>query len=265
MNIGQDRQIQIVRGNGGNQFRQYVGQNVTNQNGYNALQNVKNQIAKQNLNGNCNVVAARARGNSNGNNDTQTDKAPVYNSDRSAEVQLYENCYNNDIFNMFTQEKQYTQLLEPIPEPHQVQQLDSNVIYEVSSMEQEKENVELEFQIKNYGKENAHLKTAYKNLFDSINVSRAQTKGITNSLQNKLNDLIYENIKLRAQLSDKVSEQKDTTKGVSVNTQFCKQSILGKPPSSSGLKLYSITPFPKPKGLTKIDESHTLSKPVTSN
>ncbi|GJV20974.1 hypothetical protein Tco_1369994 [Tanacetum coccineum] len=67
---------------------------------------------------------------------TQTDKAPVYDSDGSAEVHDYDNCYNNEIFNMFTQEEQYTELLEPIPEPHQVQQNDSNVISEVSSVEQ---------------------------------------------------------------------------------------------------------------------------------
>nr|GEY92680.1 hypothetical protein [Tanacetum cinerariifolium] len=65
--------------------------------------------------------------------------------------------------------------------------------------------------------------------------------------------------------SVEVSEQKDTTKGMSVNTQFCKQSILGKPPSSSGSKLYAVTPFSKYKGLPKIDETHALSKPVTSN
>ncbi|GJS41206.1 hypothetical protein Tco_0566249 [Tanacetum coccineum] len=46
MNIGQDRQIQIIRGNGRNQFRQLVGQNVRNQNGYNALQNVENQVVQ---------------------------------------------------------------------------------------------------------------------------------------------------------------------------------------------------------------------------
>ncbi|GKA44733.1 hypothetical protein Tco_0737529 [Tanacetum coccineum] len=50
-----------------------------------------------------------------------------------------------------------------------------------------------------------------------------------------------------------------------VNTQFRKQSILGKPPSSFVSKLYSITPFLKSKGLPKIDETHALSKPVTSN
>ncbi|GJU05407.1 hypothetical protein Tco_1121837 [Tanacetum coccineum] len=73
---------------------------------------------------------------------TQSDKAPIYDSDRSAEVHLSENCYDNDIFNMFTQEKQYIELLEPIPEPHQVPQNDSNVISEVSSVEQGRGTVE---------------------------------------------------------------------------------------------------------------------------
>ncbi|GJZ35948.1 hypothetical protein Tco_0581765, partial [Tanacetum coccineum] len=68
---------------------------------------------------------------------TQTDKALVYDSDGSAEVHHYDNCYDNEIFNMFTQEEQYTELLEPIPEPHQEQQNDSNVISDISSVEQE--------------------------------------------------------------------------------------------------------------------------------
>ncbi|GKA89270.1 hypothetical protein Tco_0811082 [Tanacetum coccineum] len=97
---------------------------------------------------------------------------------------------------------------------------------------------ELEFQVRNYEKEIAHLKTTYKNLFDSISVTRAQTKTITDSLQNKLHDTIYENAKLRAQLFDKVSDQVDTTKGTSTNTKFANQ---------------------------KVDETNDLSKPVTSN
>ncbi|GJS95980.1 hypothetical protein Tco_0802948 [Tanacetum coccineum] len=47
----------------------------------------------------------------------QTDKAPVYDSDGSAEVHNYNNCYDDEIFNMFTQEEQYTELLKSIPEP----------------------------------------------------------------------------------------------------------------------------------------------------
>ncbi|GJS28327.1 hypothetical protein Tco_0488947 [Tanacetum coccineum] len=85
----------------------------------------------------------------------------------------------------------------------------------------ENENIELEFQVRNYKKENAHLKTTYKNLFDSISVTRSQTKTIIDSLQNKLHDTMYKNAKLRAQLFD--------------------------------------------KGLPKIDKTHALSKPVTSN
>ncbi|GJR73957.1 hypothetical protein Tco_0086322 [Tanacetum coccineum] len=123
---------------------------------------------------------------------------------------------------------------------------------------------ELEFQVRNYERENAHLKTTYKNLFDSIKVTRAQTKAIIDSLQDKLHDTIYENAKLRAQLFDKVSEQKDTNKGTDVNTQFSKQSVLGKPPSSEP-KLYSVTPFPKSMVIPKIGKSNALSKPVTSN
>nr|GEY96881.1 hypothetical protein [Tanacetum cinerariifolium] len=100
----------MVGGNGGNQFRQYAGQNAGNLNGYNAAQNVGNQ----NQIGNGNLVAVRAEGNVAGHNGNQI-SAPVYDSDGLAEV--HENCDNNEIFNMFTQEEHYTELLEPIPEP----------------------------------------------------------------------------------------------------------------------------------------------------
>nr|GEV42876.1 hypothetical protein [Tanacetum cinerariifolium] len=43
-----ERQMKMVGGNGGNQFRQYAGQNAGNLNRYNAVQNVRNQVA-QNL------------------------------------------------------------------------------------------------------------------------------------------------------------------------------------------------------------------------
>nr|GEU47227.1 hypothetical protein [Tanacetum cinerariifolium] len=113
--------------------------------------------------------------------------------------------------------------------------------------------------------QNAHLETTYKNLFDSISVTQAQTKTIIDSLQTKLHDTIYENAKLKAQLFDKVSEQKDTTYGTSVNTKFAKQSILRKPHSFSRPKLYTVTLLPKSKVIPKINKSHALSKPVTLN
>ncbi|GKC07347.1 reverse transcriptase domain-containing protein [Tanacetum coccineum] len=141
----------------------------------------------------------------------------------------------------------------------------SNTLDPVSQKLKDK-NVSLEFKVQNYAKENEHLKTTYKNLFDSIKVTHAHNNSIIDSLQRQLYDTIYENAKLRAQLFNKVSEPKGTTKGTRTNTMFTKQSILGKPPSSSYKpKLYSVTPFPKSLVLPKVDKTNALSKPVTSN
>nr|GFC01508.1 hypothetical protein [Tanacetum cinerariifolium] len=106
-------------------------------------------------------------------------------------------------------------------------------------------NVELEFQVLNYARENAHLKATYKNLFDSISVSRVQTETKIASLQNELHCNIYKNAKLRTQLFKKVSDQKDNTQDSSKNTKFAKQPII--------------------ENLPKIGETNALSKPVTSN
>nr|GFA03657.1 hypothetical protein [Tanacetum cinerariifolium] len=57
----QDRQMKMVRGNGGNQFRQYAGQNVGNITG----NGNQNQIR------NANLVVARAEGNAAGQNGNQ--------------------------------------------------------------------------------------------------------------------------------------------------------------------------------------------------
>nr|GFB70507.1 hypothetical protein [Tanacetum cinerariifolium] len=46
MNMGQDRQMQMFGGNGGNQFRQYAGQNTGNLNGYNVVQNGVGHFAR---------------------------------------------------------------------------------------------------------------------------------------------------------------------------------------------------------------------------
>ncbi|GJS69395.1 hypothetical protein Tco_0702236 [Tanacetum coccineum] len=118
------------------------------------------------------------------------------------------------------------------------------------SQKLENENVELEFQVLNYAKENEHLKTTYKKLFDSINVTRTQTKTIIGSL---------------SQLFDKVSEQQDTIIGTSLKTKFTRQSILGKPPSSFKSKIYYVTPFPNSKVIPKVGKTNALLKPVTSN
>nr|GEZ53921.1 hypothetical protein [Tanacetum cinerariifolium] len=207
MNMGQDRQMQMVRGNGGNQFRQYarnpagyndaIGNqnqiengnlvvacaegNATGQNGnqircYNcrgvghyarncivrprrrdaAYLQIQLLIAQkeeagiqlqveeydlmaaaadldeiEEVNANCILMANLQQASTSG---TQTDSVLVYDTDGSTEV--HENCDDNEIFNMFTQEEQYTELLEPIPESYQVPQNDNVVISEDTSVEQ---------------------------------------------------------------------------------------------------------------------------------
>ncbi|GJR87453.1 retrovirus-related pol polyprotein from transposon TNT 1-94 [Tanacetum coccineum] len=91
------------------------------------------------VNANCILMANLQQASTSG---TQTDKAPIYDSDGSTEVHEYDNYYNNEIFNMFTQEEQYIELLEPIPKPYQVQHNNSNVITVVSNVEQSGGTVE---------------------------------------------------------------------------------------------------------------------------
>nr|GEV91413.1 integrase, catalytic region, zinc finger, CCHC-type, peptidase aspartic, catalytic [Tanacetum cinerariifolium] len=212
MNMGQDRQMQMVGGNYENQFRQYARQNVENLNGYNAVQNVKNQ----NPNGNGNLVAVRAEGNATGHNGnrirsdldeikevnancilianlqqastsgTQTDRASVYDSDGSVEVHNYENCYDNEIFNMFTQKEQYTELLKPIPKPYQVPQNDNNVISEVASVEQSGGT------IKQHPANAEETQVLYDSLYNSLAIEVEKVNTVNRKLRKTNAELITE-------------------------------------------------------------------------
>nr|GFB76675.1 hypothetical protein [Tanacetum cinerariifolium] len=94
------------------------------------------------------------------------------------------------------------------------------------SQKLENANVELEYQVLNYARENALLKATYKNLFDSISVSCVQTETKIASLKNELQCNIYKNAKLRTQLYKKVFDQKDNTHDSSKNTMFAKQPTV---------------------------------------
>nr|GFC86667.1 Gag-Pol polyprotein [Tanacetum cinerariifolium] len=113
---------------------QMISSNPRNRQIAQPVQNVRNQVAQnprvqndgiQNQIGNGNLVAVRAEGNAAGHNGNQI---------RS---EVHENYDNNEIFNMFTQEEHYTEILEPIPEPQQVPQNDNDVISEVTDVEQD--------------------------------------------------------------------------------------------------------------------------------
>nr|GFB80843.1 hypothetical protein [Tanacetum cinerariifolium] len=178
MNMGQDRQMQMVGDNGGNQFRQV--QNDRNQNRLIGVQGNgnQNQIGNEEyhlmgaatdldeikeVNANYILMANLQQASTSG---TQTDSAPVYDSDGSDEVHNYENCYDNEIFNMFTQEEQYTELLEPIPESHQVPQNGNDVISEVTSVEQGGEIVEQH--PANFEETRALYESLYQNLATKV-------------------------------------------------------------------------------------------------
>nr|GEW55344.1 retrotransposon protein, putative, unclassified [Tanacetum cinerariifolium] len=102
--------------------------------------------------------------------------------------------------------------------------------------------MELEFQVVNYEREIRHLKTMYKNLFDSITFKREHAK---------LHNLIYENAKLRAQLFKNTSESMSNTSGTSVTPQVVKPKL--------------IVVIPYPKKLHASITSHSVPQPREFN
>nr|GFA96451.1 hypothetical protein [Tanacetum cinerariifolium] len=114
-----NRQIAQPAGHNGNQIRCYNcrGEEAGIQRQaeeYDLLAVAADLDKIEEVNANSILMANLQQASSSG---TQTDSTPVYDTDGSVEV--HENYDNNEIFNMFTQEEQYTELLEPIPEPQQ--------------------------------------------------------------------------------------------------------------------------------------------------
>nr|GFC45678.1 hypothetical protein [Tanacetum cinerariifolium] len=210
--------MQMVGGNDRNQFRQYAG----NLNGYNTIQNVENQVAQnlrvqndgnqnqignatdldkiEEVNANCILMANLQQASSSG---TQTDSTPVYDSDGSAEVHEYENCYNNEIFNMFTQEEQYTELLEPIPEPQQVPHNYNNVISEVTNVEQGREIVE------QHSTNFEETRALYDSLYQNLAVEVEKVSSVNRKLKKTNTDLTTEIARYKNQESRfEISQEK---------------------------------------------------------
>ncbi|GJU90442.1 hypothetical protein Tco_1302865 [Tanacetum coccineum] len=89
-------------------------------------------------------------------------------------------------------------------------------------------NIELEHSVATLRKENETLKQHYKDLYDSIKITRSKTTEQTTSL-------LANNAKLKAQIQEKVfaiaalKNDLRKLKGNSVDTKFDKTSVLGKP------------------------------------
>nr|GEX79564.1 hypothetical protein [Tanacetum cinerariifolium] len=203
MNIGQDRQMQMVEGNGN-----------------------QNQI------GNGNLVAIRAKGNAAGQNGNhircyncrgvghyarnctirpkrrdaaylQTQLLIAQKEEARIQLQaeeydlmaaeagngsaeVHENCDDNEIFNMFTQEEQYTEILEPILESHQIPQNDNNVISEDTSVEQGEETVE------QHPANFEETRTLYESLYQNLEIEVEKVNSVNCKLKETNADLTTE-------------------------------------------------------------------------
>ncbi|GJX00116.1 hypothetical protein Tco_0184029 [Tanacetum coccineum] len=112
-------------------------------------------------------------------------------------------------------------------------------------------------------KENEYVKT-FEDCTKSVKKSKMtkfRSAKAYNDMQHYIECLQVQLGDQKAQLFDKVSDQKDTNKGMSANTKFAKQSILGKPPSSSRPKPYAVPTLPNSTAFPKVGETNALSNP----
>nr|GEZ40966.1 hypothetical protein [Tanacetum cinerariifolium] len=302
-----------------NQNGYNVVQNVRNQVVHDAVQNTRVQnvgnqnglivvsgIANQNPNGNDNLVATRAEGNATGHNDldeieevntnfilmanlqqastsgTQTDKAPVYDSDgsytynwsSSAHQELHK-IIKDEIFPIINQVDARVQNFEIqfLKEATKFVRDFKSLAKEADKSLAKHKALELEIERLLSTVENEYAKLwndwykkceeckydkisydkAYNDMQQKIERLQAQlgdlkgkskdTSCVSDTLNPLSQKLENENVELEFQ---------DTTSGTSANTKYAKQSILGKPPSSSRTKLYVVTPIPKSTDFPKV-------------
>ncbi|GKE83672.1 hypothetical protein Tco_1557414 [Tanacetum coccineum] len=135
-------------------------------------------------------------------------------------------------------------------------------------------NIELEHSVAKLLKKNETLKKHYKDLYDSIKITRSKTIEQTTSL-------LSNNVDLKAQIQEKVfaiaalKNDLGKLKGNSVDTKFTKTSVLGKPVLQS-LRNQSVVRQPnafksersqmsKLRFASQVDVNNNLSRPVTQH
>nr|GEW53590.1 putative ribonuclease H-like domain-containing protein [Tanacetum cinerariifolium] len=111
--------------------------------------------------------------------------------------------------------------------------------------------VELEFQVVNYEREISHLKSTYKNLFDSIKSDRAHAK---------LHDLIYENAQLRAWVFENTSESMSNTSRTSLTSHDDKPKLSAVTPHSKKLHASILShSVPQPREFNIMKHRNVIS------
>nr|GFA97615.1 Gag-Pol polyprotein [Tanacetum cinerariifolium] len=202
---------------------EYAGQVAQNQQGFNAWQNgIANQSGTGNVvavglrvlemgikpgdldkieevNANCILMTNLQQASTSG---TQHDRALDYDTDGSAKVQLNDNCYDNEIFNMFTQEEQYTDLLDLIPEPQLVPQNDNHVTSVSPSTIATK--AELKYELARYKIQEKRVKINQEK-YDKLEKCYQQSVYQEQYLTRKVNALHLSSAKQITTLNDEIS------------------------------------------------------------
>nr|GEV13066.1 hypothetical protein [Tanacetum cinerariifolium] len=181
-----------------------------------------------------------------------TDSRPIYDEEPMAKVQTTAEI------NIFATGQQHTEQ----PEFNNKGEVDQNA------------EQKLEYKVAKLLKENETLKKHYKDVYDSIKVTRTNTTEQTTSL-------IAKNDEFKAQLQKRgfaIAALKNDLKkltGNIVNTKFVKSSILGKPvlqPHRNQSVVRKSTAFKserprilKPRFASQVDVNNDLSKPTTTH
>nr|GEY12468.1 hypothetical protein [Tanacetum cinerariifolium] len=151
------------------------------------------------VNANCVLMANLQQASTSG---TQTDSAPVYDSDGSAE---------------------YTELLEPIHESHQVPQNDNDVISEDTSVEQGGETVE------QYSANFEETRALYDSLYQNLAIEVENVNSVNRKLKETNADLTTELARFKNQTRCFEISQKNVTNLKDVtNSLFIKNNVFPK-------------------------------------
>ncbi|GJZ82476.1 hypothetical protein Tco_0647649 [Tanacetum coccineum] len=220
-------------------------------------------------------------------NDTDTDDAdirPIYDEEPMAEYteqcQIKSHMLDSLFENKTTEFSNHSLESENIWQHGQILNETSNKAKIKRDIDEiETINIELEHSVaklltqnEHLNKENETLKKNYKDLYDSIKLTRAKT------IEQKTS-LITQNANLKAQIQKKVfaivslKNELRKSKGKSVDIKFAKPSVLGKPilqPLRNQLVVKQPTAFKserpktsKPRFASQVDAKNNLSKRVT--
>nr|GEW14791.1 hypothetical protein [Tanacetum cinerariifolium] len=184
---------------------------------------------------------------------------PRYDSDIISEVPHHETYHDNDVLNSSVQEMGYIENIVSNNDSYDELTSNINVISYTDYMVtigKDDDNYVPPF-VQNNDMILSVIEQM-KSQVEKCNTTRAKTKLQTDSLQQKVNDHIFENNKLRAQLKAKFSESPLNQHGTSVNIE------PSKPPTSR-IKLCSVTSLPKSKVIPKAVKKNDLSKSVISH